>query len=457
MIYPRIARHLIHPLILWQTGERERLRWLAEFERSQFESAEQIRRRQDRLLEVLLDHVMDHNAFYRRRLEAAGVSRIGDSDPRQILAKLPPLTKSEIQESEAGMISGDQLVDRLIINQTGGSTGAPIRFRLDRSRFESRVAGMIRHDRWAGHDIGYRTAYVWGAPRDLPAAGWKTRLRNRLLGGQLWLDTSAITESGMQQFNRQLKSFRPRTIIGYANAMVMLANYARHTGMSVWQPNAVITSAELLTEAGRQAIEDVFGCPVFNRYGCREFSIVASECEQHDGLHLMAEGLLVEVESPDGADESGSLLVTDLLNRAMPLIRYRIGDRAANAEGACACGRGLPRLRAIEGRTTDFLLGTSGQLVSGVVLATYLVAQRPSLGQVQIVQDRAGQVLFRIRPGSGFDREADVHYLNEMARQHLGEQAEVDVDEVEEIPVPASGKMQFSISRALPDFADVNR
>src|SRR5262249_29218268 len=137
----------------------------------------------------------------------------------------------------------------------------------------------------------------------------------------------------------------------------------------------------------------VFGCRVFNRYGCREVSVIASECPEHDGLHTMAEGLFIEVVKgarPAQAGEIGSILVTDLFNRAMPLIRYRIGDLGAWEEGTCACGRGLPRLRSVAGRVTDFLVGADGRLVSGVFLATYLVAQRPSLGQVQIHQEKAG-------------------------------------------------------------------
>src|SRR5205085_4074529 len=101
------------------------------------------------------------------------------------------------------------------------------------------------------------------------------------------------------------------------------------------------------------------------------------------------------------------------LNYAMPLIRYRIGDLGSWAAGACPCGRGLPRLERVAGRVTDFLVGTDGRLVSGVFLATYVVAQRPSLGQVQIRQYRAGAVVYRIRPGRDFDPKADGDYLRE--------------------------------------------
>lgn len=163
-----------------------------------------------------------------------------------------------------------------------------------------------------------------------------------------------------------------------------------------------MTSAEVLEPADRQLIEEVFGCPVFNRYGCREVGVIASECPAHQGLHIAAEGLLVEIvqgNDPVRPGESGAILVTDLLNLGMPLIRYRIGDMGTWEEGQCPCGRGLPRLREVSGRVTDFLVGADGRLVSGVYLATYVVARRTSLGQVQILQEEPGRVRYRIKPG----------------------------------------------------------
>jgi phenylacetate-CoA ligase len=443
-------------LLRW-AGETDRARFLAEFERSQYEAPDDIRSRQDDLLRTLLRYALRNNEFYRQRLQAAGVQAIGeDDDVRATLAKLPPLEKREIQSHGPQMISRGYPPETLIRNQTGGSTGEPIRFWADRSRYEARVAGMMRHDRWAGHRIGYSAAYVWGAPQDAPSKSWKARLRNRLLGGQLWLDTSAITEAGMQAFNARLKEFRPRTIIAYAGALAALARYLKDRGLAAFQPQGIITSAEVLTENGRRVIEEVFGCPVYNRYGCREFSVVASECSRHEGLHLMAEGLLVEVDSRPGEAGPklrGDLLVTDLRNLAMPMVRYRIGDFGELAEDVCRCGRGLPLLKSVEGRVTDFLVGASGQLVSGVFLATYVVAQRPSLGEVQIVQERAGQALFRVRAGKSYAPDADNAFLRDAGTRFLGAGAVVDVELVSDLERTASGKRRFSISRALPEYA----
>ncbi len=271
----------------------------------------------------------------------------------------------------------------------------------------------------------------------------------------MWLDAGCLTEERMHEFDAALHHFRPRVIQAYARAAVLFARFLRAAGRKAYRPHSIVTSAEILEPDDRALLEQVFGCPVFNRYGCREVSVVASECPAHSGLHVMAEGLYLEIETPNGPaapGEMGAVLVTDLLNGAMPLIRYRIGDMAAWAEGRCPCGRGLPRLERVAGRVTDFLVGADGRLVSGVFLATYVVAQRPSLGQVQIRQDRAGAVVYRVRPGRNFDPEADGQYLRDATRRHMGEETVSEWQAVEELPAEPSGKFLFSRSSVTPRF-----
>jgi phenylacetate-CoA ligase len=169
----------------------------------------------------------------------------------------------------------------------------------------------------------------------------------------------------------------------------------------------------------------------------------------------MAEGLYVEIVTPGGAakpGETGNILITDLLNPAMPLIRYRIGDMGSWSKRSCPCGRKLPLLDEVAGRVTDFLVGADGRLVSGVFLATYVVAHRPSLGQVQIRQTRAGEVVYRVCQGPGFDLGADRDYLQRATREHLGEGARAEVQLVERLESAPSGKFLFSSSDVTPGF-----
>ncbi len=453
-LYRTLVRDAFWPLALWRAGERATLSYLREFERSQFLCAEELRELQGRRLRDILAHAQARCPFYTERFRQVGLQPDDLRGPEDLRA-LPVLEKSDLQDGWQQMIARDWPAEDLIRNQTGGSTGTPVTFFLNRDRKCSRAAATLRHNRWAGWDVGDRAAVIWGAPADRPTEGLRARLRGLLLREPLWLDAACMTEQTMLDFHAALDRFRPRILQAYARAVVLFARFLLARGLQPHRPHALVTSAEVLDDTERLLLEEVFGCPVFNRYGSREVSVLASECPAHSGLHVMAEGLYLEIETPHGPaapGELGSILVTDLLNHAMPLIRYRIGDLGAWASGSCPCGRALPRLARVAGRVTDFLVGGDGRLVSGVYLATYVVAQRPSLGQVQIRQDRAGAVVYRIKPGRGFRPEEDLAYLQTATRRLLGEETEVAGEIVDDLPTEPSGKFLFSRSSVAPSF-----
>jgi phenylacetate-CoA ligase len=453
-LYQRLVRHVLVPLSLWRSGELAQLRYLREFESTQFLPAEELRRLQWQRLRTLLAHAYHQCPFYRQRFAAAGVVP-GDLRGLEDLRALPVLEKRDIQENLKQMVARVRPRHDLIRNQTGGSTGTPVAFYLDGDRKCSRAAATVRHNRWSGWEVGDKTAVIWGAPRDRPADSWRSRLRGAVLREPLWLDTACLTEAKLWEFHTALLRYRPRIILAYARSAVLFAHYLQAVGGPAYRPHALVTSAEVLEGQDRALLERVFGCPVFNRYGCREVSVVASECPAHAGMHTMGEGLYIEIETPAGParpGELGSILVTDLLNRTMPLIRYRIGDLGSWARGPCPCGRGLPRLETVAGRVTDFLVGSDGRLVSGVFLATYVVAHRPSLGQVQIRQHKAGTIVYRLRPGRDFRPNADLEYLRTATRVYLGATTTAEVEFVDELPPEPSGKFLFSRSTVTPGF-----
>jgi phenylacetate-CoA ligase len=451
----QLIRNVVWPLVVRSRGESAELRYLREFERTQFLPADEIRALQLSRLRTLLDHAYRRCRFHRERFDRVGITP-SDIGRLADLSALPVLEKHDIQQQRDAMLAEDWPRDDLIANQTGGSTGQPLSFFLSRDRKCSRAAATIRHNRWAGWDVGDKVACIWGAPRDLPPPGWRSRFRNVLLDRQLFLDTGHVTEVKLIEFYSALGRFRPRVLLAYARGAVLLARYLRANGLQPFQPHCIVTSAEVLEPEDRKLLEDVFGCRVFDRYGCREVSVVASECPARSGLHIMAEGLIVEVVRRDGSTaepgEVGSILVTDLLNLAMPLIRYRIGDLGSWDAGLCSCGRELPRLRGISGRVTDFLVCPDGRLVSGVFLATYVIAQRPSLGQIQVHQNERGKILFRIRRGPEFREVDDLGYLEASTRRYLGAGMTIEHEFVNELEPEPSGKFLFSRSSLAPEY-----
>jgi phenylacetate-CoA ligase len=222
-----------------------------------------------------------------------------------------------------------------------------------------------------------------------------------------------------------------------------------------YQPKGIITSAEVLRDEDRVLIEEVFGAPIFNRYGTREVSVIASECDAHDGMHIMAEGIYVEIVKNGkhcAPGEIGEVVITDILNDAMPLIRYRLMDTTKWLARTCRCGRHLPRISNVAGRVNDFLVDMKGQLVVGPALALPIVGQRPSFRQVQIVQEELGKILFRVACGKDKTLSQDDRdfVLREVAA-YLGEGMKVDFEYVDSIPHEASGKYLLSKSSIAKD------
>ena len=450
----RLARHLFYPLSLWRSGGLAELQYLHEFERTQFLPPEQLRELQLARLRTLAAHAYQACPFYRERFDRAGVAP-GDIRRLRDLRALPPLERREVQEHRDRMVARGWPAADLLPNFSGGSTGAPVSLFMNRDRLRSRNAATFRHNRWAGWDIGDKAALLWSAASESPPTGWRARLRRALLERQLYLNAANLTDAKMAAFHEAVGRFRPRVILAYAGCAVLFARYLLAHGLKPYRPLALVTSAEVLTEADRALLQATFGCPVFNRYGSREVSIIASECSHHNGLHVMVEGLYVEVVR--GAEharpgEPGALLVTDLLNFGMPLIRYRIGDVGSWAEGPCACGRTLPRLATVNGRVSDFLVGPDGRAVAGLWLLHTMIAQRVSLGQVQVRQERAGQVRYRIKPGPRFDPAADLEYVVRESRRYLGEETAVEWELVNELRAEPSGKFLFCHSAVAPDF-----
>lgn len=246
----------------------------------------------------------------------------------------------------------------------------------------------------------------------------------------------------MNAYIELLRRYKPRHLITYAQAGAMFAAYCKKVGADV-HFDSIITTAEVLSPADRALIEEVFQGRVFNRYGCRELSVIASECEYHTGMHVNADALLVELETIPGLPANlGRVVVTDLLNRSMPLIRYEIGDLASWVNsGPCPCGRNLPRLATVEGRTTDFLRLPDGRMVSGPSL-TLVVGDMREIRQAQFVQNRPDQVRLKVVSGEGYNADT-AKELERRLHSYFRDQVKLSILVVDDIPKEPSGKYRF--------------
>lgn len=447
-----LSRRVLHPL--WALTEGSgRLRYLQQFEESQWRDQEVLRAEALARLRGVLAHAVARCRYYRRQAETHGL-RPEDIRELEDLVRWPMLDKAAVRAHGRELLAEGWPEDDLLPSFTGGSTQAALQVWRHRELVASRAAGMWRHDRWSGWDLGRRRAVLWGSVRDLWARGsWRGRVQQALLSRTLELNGTELGPDTVAEFVTQLQRFRPETMLAFAQHMATFARLAAARGLAPAPLRGIITVAEVLSPDDRSLIESIFDCPVYNRYACREVGVIASQCPERGALHINAESVLVEFVRNGrhvAPGELGEVVVTDLRGLAMPLIRYRLGDVGSPVAGVCRCGRGLPLMAPVSGRVADFIVRADGEPVAGVPLVQEVLAARPAISQLQLLQRAPGEVVAKVAPGERFcDRELEAVRAALAAR--LGEKMVYRFEVVEAIPLEErSGKYRFAISEVSP-------
>jgi phenylacetate-CoA ligase len=418
---------------------------MGSLQQSQYEEPEKLRDAQWTQVKHLLEFVHASNPLYQGRLRSVGVAPQDLREWKDFEA-IPLLTKEDIRSRADDLLSQGHSRERMFHKRTGGSTGVPVHLYWDDGAHRFKSAIVKRHDLWAGYRPGIKRAALWGdTEKDYPL---KLRVYKALCERTIYLDTLKMDDVHLDAFVGRIRRFRPEILIGHAHSLYFFTEYLIEQGVEDVHFKGLISTAETLVPPERALVESYFGKILFDRYGCEEVSLIASECESHDGLHIGAEGLYVEVL---GGDETtpGRVVVTDLVNRGMPFIRYEVGDLATLATGRCSCGRGLPRLGRVFGRISDILYAPDGRKISGVsILDTFLIHVR-GVRQAQIVQEALDHVTLRIVKDSGFG-PATIEQLESTVRKVFGPAMRHDIDYVDAIAPTPRGKYQFSICEVDP-------
>ncbi|MBI1852922.1 MAG: phenylacetate--CoA ligase family protein [Planctomycetes bacterium] len=422
-------------------------------QRSQWLHPAELEAVHEKRLRDLLRFASRRIPFYRRRFQECGLDPAHDRLPHALVS-VPPLTRDDLRSSACELVDIEAAPEDRIEERTGGSTGEPTRFVLDRADVAASRAEMLRHFEWVGIAPGVRHAFLWGADRDSwPYRGLRGALKQRL-ENFLWINSFDLDEDALADVVERLRSFRPRVLVGYASSLVHLARHCLRVGTWIPSVAAIESSAETLTPADREIVHRAFAAEVFDRYGSREVGNVAHECSEHDGLHVSTERLHVEIVDdaglPVAPGETGRVLVTTLLRRTMPLIRYEIGDLAVarSAGDECPCGRGLPRIGPIRGRTSDVIRGPSGRLLHGEFF-THLFYDIPGVRRFQVVQEDARRLVVSVVS----DAEAPAGVGALLRRRILQEGDplfDVEVRAVDSIVPGPTGKFRFTFSRLSP-------
>ena len=425
------------------------LRYYAQLRRTQWWSPEQLEAYQARKLQQLIRHAYRHVPFYRERFDAAGLKPEDITTPAD-LPRLPTLSKDDVRQNlYFDLLAENHDKARILKITTSGSTGEPFVTYADKFQLEMRWATTLRNQEWAGYRFGDLSVRLWHTTLGMSRVQAARERLDAWLQRRRFLSAYDMTQGNLEEYLATVERLRPVLLDGYAESFNMLAQYLKDRPHPNLRPRGIISSAQTLSDQSRQIIEDAFHCRVFDKYGSREFSGIAHECDAHTGLHINGESYIVEVlceGRPAQPGEIGEVCITDLNNYCVPLIRYRLGDLAVPAAGACACGRGLPRLERVEGRVQAIIVGTNGAFVPGTYFAHLLKDYDYAIRQFQVVQEARGQLTLKLIKGPRFAQATLDTILAEL-RERLGADMQFDVEFVDHIPLGRTGKHYHSISR----------
>jgi len=439
-----LRRYIFEPLFL-KKSRSPRLAYWRKLEKTQFLSQQRLEDIQWNRLQALWLFLWRHNQFYRQRFLDAGL-REQDLRTLEDISKLPILTKSEIRNLGHAMISDGFQRDNLLHFKTGGSTGKALDIFITEECSEFRNACARRHDHWTGWQPGECIGAAWGNPK-LPVT-FREKVIDSFVQPFIYLDTMAVTDESVWKFAKAWGNKSPTLLFGHAHSLYLLAQMVEKHEIEGIRPTGIISTSMMLMAHERVVIERVFTCKVTDRYGCEEVSLIGCECEMHDGMHINIEHLVVEFVKDDGSyaasGEQGQIVVTDLMNKAMPFVRYKVEDIGSPLDRVCSCGRGLPLMGKVAGRVADFLIKRDGTRVAGISLIENTLTQIPGIDQMQIVQEDLDSLCLNIVPGEKYGPTQEKELL-EYFQRLFGDNVNITLNKVREIKPENSGKYRFSI------------
>ncbi len=384
---------------------------------------------QDERLSALLERAATRVPFYREAWRAR--RRAGDHASWDRLEHWQVLEKQTLRDNPGAFLADDRAGRGLLREHTSGTSGVPLSIGKSRGMLRELYAlAAARTRRWYGVLPGDRTARLGGqlvasfAQRRPPFWVWNAAAQ------ELYMSTFHLAPEHVRHYLDALVRYRVVCLTGYTSSLVALAHEVLRAGRVDLRMKVVVTSAEPLGEDQRAAIEAAFGCPVRETYGMTENVAAASECEA-GRLHQWPEMGVIEARDEE-------FICTGLINDAMPLIRYRLGDRGrlAPAGATCPCGRTLPVIAAIEGRTSDLLVTSDGRRIFWMNPVLYGLPVR----QGQIVQESIRRIRVRFIPTPAFSDGAG-QTLVARIRDRLGD-VDVVLEPVAELPRTAAGKVR---------------
>ena len=452
-----LVRNIVFPVI--DIANRSSvLRYLDLYEKSQWWSLKKLKELQERKLRRLISHAYGNVPYYRRIFKTINMK------PEEIknvedLEKIHILTHENVRQYLDDLVAVNTPRSSLARFQTTGTTGHPLILYKDQNEISSSMASLYRGWRWCGYNIGEKMAQIWGVPT--VASKYKLlreRLR-RLVTRNVLVGAWNLSHKNIEDAIKRLNKEKPTFLRGYTSPIHLFAKFIDQNGVTLeFNLTGISTTAEPLFNFQRETIERAFHCEVLDQYGCGEINSMGFECEGHTGLHIPIERVYIEFlsekdYSPVSEGKTGRIVVTSLDNYGMPLIRYDTEDLGIKKDGYCSCGRQLPLMGSIVGRTTDMIRLPNGDILFGGFFAIALEDMewiaKYDIVQFQVVQSTRNRIVLKIQ-SQRTPSEQGLRSFIDLVQRYVGEDVFFEIEFVDEIPVSASGKRRYIISEVDP-------
>jgi phenylacetate-CoA ligase len=389
-------------------------------------------------LRKMIEHCWQHVPFYTRRFDRIGfkpahLRTVAD------LANIPPLTREDLREhfDELRALNASQFEPEQCAS--GGATGQPVKFLLDRKAIALEKACVRRHWLRSGYKDGEPSANLRGLRLALKPGEYSVIDKGE---NCLYLSSYDLTPKTVEAYAKAFNDFHPALLDCYGSSGALFASLVASSGLKIHSPRSIVCASETLYTHQRERIESVFKCKVWDWYGLTELVGNASECERYDGYHISMEQGYFEVLDESGRavapGEVGEIVATGLHNFSMPLLRYRTGDLAEFTDKVCPCGRGSRMIKSIRGRVFEFIETPSGARLTATALNVHDNTW-DSVIQFQYVQKQRNTVVLRVMKAKTYTEADERRILTRMGIR-FGDEIQLRIEYVTEIQKTPRGK-----------------
>jgi phenylacetate-CoA ligase len=415
---------------------------------SAYWSKEKIIKNQNFRLKNIIKYSYDNVPFYHDIMKKKGIYP-NDINNLKDLNKMPIISKDHIRKNYHSFISRHYNADNLMQISTSGSTGKPLFLKISDKEDKIRKAKFLRSHISIGHNSRDKWVVIT-SPHHFGSNSFVQNLLNYYVPYSVSVfDTAENQISKIMQYNADI-------LDGYSSSIYLLAKEIERKNIQSITPKFLIGGAELIDKKSRKYIEDIFEAPFYDQYACIEFERMAWECTEKRGYHIDSDTLVVQFVDENSVEvapgESGEIICTSLFNYAMPLIRYSVGDLGIPSSEDCTCGRNLPLMKVMEGRTDSLIKLPSERLMSPRSFTVAMSSFRyyPIFDQFRLIQKKTSKFDVLIKLSTGHHKKEVISTeLIKYLRKTLSldeNEIDIEVEFVEEIPLDKSGKLKIVIS-----------